>query len=126
MKLTTIYLPHADFPVFIRRRHFRGLVRFTAFSGENLLEEAEKWCGLGPKAAAARFVGELAEMNPLLRDRRRFTSAANLAKARAVALAKLTPEERSAKARAAALARYSKSQKTRGNMGDGTNSQGAG
>ena len=68
----------------------------------------------GPKAAAAQLVSQLAEVNPLLGDRRWFTSAANLAKARAVALARLTPEERSAKARAAALARYSKSQKARG------------
>jgi hypothetical protein len=92
--------------------------RFTTFSGENSLEEAEKWCGLGPKAAAAQLVSKLAEMNPLLGDRRRFTSAANLAKARAVALAKLTPEERSAKARAAALARYSKSRNTQASTGN--------
>src|SRR5271154_915718 len=84
-------------------------MRFTTFSEENSLEEAGKWCGLGPRAAAAQLVSELAELDSLLGDRRRFTSAANLAKARAVALAKLTPEERSAKARAAALARYSKS-----------------
>jgi hypothetical protein len=82
-----------------------------------MLEEAEK-CGLGPKAAAAQLVSKLAEANPLLGDRRRFTSAANLVKARAVALAKLTPEERSAKARAAALARYSKSQKAHGSTGN--------
>jgi hypothetical protein len=96
---------------------------------------------MGPKAAAAQLVSELAEVNPLLEqatiqsirsgaarmaqildpmtviggDKRRFTSALNLVKARAVALAKLTPEERSAKARAAALARYSKA---RGNTGN--------
>jgi hypothetical protein len=100
--------------------------RFTTYSEENSLEEAGKWCRLGPKAAAAQLVSELAEVNPLLGDRRRFTSAVNLAKARAVALGKLTREERSAKARAAALARYSKSRKTLGNMGDCTDSQGAG
>jgi hypothetical protein len=115
--------------------------RFTTFSEENSLQHAGKWCGMGPKAAAAQLVSELAEVNPLLEqatiqsirsgaarmaqildpmtviggDKRRFTSALNLVKARAVALAKLTPEERSAKARAAALARYSKA---RGNTGN--------
>jgi hypothetical protein len=92
--------------------------RFTSFCGKNSLEDAGKWCGLGPKAAAAQLVSQLAEVNPFLGDRRRFTSAANLAKARAVALGKLTPEERSAKARAAALARYSKSRKTHGSTGN--------
>ena len=92
--------------------------RFTSFCGKNSLEDAGKWCGLGPKAAAAQLVSQLAELNPLLGDRRRMTSAANLAKARAVALEKLTPEERSAKARAAALARYSKSQKAHGSTGN--------
>jgi hypothetical protein len=80
----------------------------------------------GPGAAAAHLIGEIKVVSPLTVDRRRITSAVNLAEGRAVARAKLTAEERSAKARAAALARYSKSRKTRGNMGDGANSQGSG
>ena len=92
--------------------------RFTTFSGENSLQHAGKWCGLGPKAAAARMAQILDPMTVIGGDRRRFTSAANLAKARAVALAKLTPDERSAKARAAALARYSKPQKAHGSTGN--------
>jgi hypothetical protein len=94
--------------------------RFTTFSREIPVAEnfGAPMFGMGPKAAAAQLVSELAEVNPFLGDRRRFTSAANLAKARAVALGKLTPEERSAKARAAALARYSKSRKTHGSTGN--------
>jgi hypothetical protein len=73
---------------------------------------------LGPKAAAAQLVAELEKVSSLPGDRRQITSPVNLAKARAVALAKLMPEERSAKARAAALARYSKSQKAHGSTGN--------
>jgi hypothetical protein len=94
--------------------------RFTSFCGKNSLEDAGKWCGLGPKAAAAQLVAELEKVSSLPGDRRQITSPVNLAKARAVALAlaKLTPEERSGKARAAALARYSKPQKAHGSTGN--------
>jgi hypothetical protein len=74
--------------------------------------------GFAAEAAAAQLAAEPAKVSSLPGDRRQITSPVNLAKARKVALAKLTPEERSAKARAAALARYSKSQKAHGSTGN--------